>query len=575
MKVLVAEDNIIIRNLLCGLLKKWGYQVVVARDGEEAWAHLQESAGPRLAILDWMMPGIDGIEVCRRIRAQQGSGYVYVILLSARTEQEDIVAALEEGADDYMTKPFHADELRARLRSAVRVLQLETELQQQAHYDALTGLPSRVLLADRLQQALHHAARHNERLAFFYIDLDRFKVVNDSLGHAAGDELLRQAAARLRTGARDCDTLSRVGGDEFVLVASPLPSSEEAAGIARRLLASLEEPFDIDGYRLRVTASIGIAIYPDDGGDMSSLQQNADAAMYESKRRDRHGFQFFNSAIRHASRWQLEIEQRLSHAVEDGQLSLDYQPICAFATGRMIAAEALVRWNHPRLGTIMPSAFIPIAEETGQIQDIGAWVTEAGCRQAQSWSKKGIALPVSINVSAQQFAREDFVDSIERVLAKTGLDPRLLQLELTETVIMRDLRHVTGVLQQLRALGIGIWIDDFGTGYSCFSYLHRLPVDTVKISGEFVQDIGVEKGALPLIGGIVTLAHNLGMVTVAEGVETREQFDALRSAGCDQAQGYLLGRPATPENLEAAMVSPFGLPALATVADLPQVWQPA
>jgi diguanylate cyclase (GGDEF)-like protein len=246
-----------------------------------------------------MMPALDGMEVCRRVRAQQGHGYVYVLLLSARSEQEHIVAALEEGADDYMTKPFHAEELRGRLRAAVRVLQLEAELEQRVHYDSLTGLPSRALLADRLQQALHHAARQGERLVFFCIDLDGFKMVNDSLGHAVGDELLKQVAARLKTCARDSDTPCHLGGDEFVLIASPVEDGEEAAGIARRLLASL-----------RITASIGIALYPDDCSDMSGLQQNADAAMYASKRCARHSFQFFNTAICQASRWQLEVKQR-------------------------------------------------------------------------------------------------------------------------------------------------------------------------------------------------------------------------------------------------------------------------
>jgi diguanylate cyclase (GGDEF)-like protein len=556
MKVLVAEDNVVIQNLLRGLLTKWGYEVVLSKDGTEAWDRLQKEDGPRLAILDWVMPGMDGIEVCRRVRAQQGSsGYTYVILLSAKTDQEDIVAALEEGADDYVTKPFHADELRARIRSAMRVLQLETELERQAHYDSLTGLPNRTLLADRLQQGLHQAGRHSELLAFLYIDLDRFKVVNDSLGHAAGDELLQQVATRLKSCVRDCDTLARVGGDEFVLIASSLKSVEEASTIASRLLASLEPPFEIGTAQLKITASIGITIYPHDGEDPSSLQQNADAAMYDSKRRVRNGFQMFNKAIQHASRWQLEIEQKLARAIERNEFTLNYQPVYDLEDLQVREAEALIRWSRSSSDTITPATFIPVAEETGQILPIGAWVLAMACQQAQTWAVRGLRLPVSVNVSAQQFAQENFVASVQRALDESRLDPRLLKLEVTETVVMRDLSNLTGTLERLRELGVEIWIDDFGTGYSCFSYLHRLPVNTIKIAREFVADIGKHPRVLPLIRGIVTLAHNLGIRAVAEGVETAEQLTALRSSGCDAAQGFLLGKPQAAEGLEKILTA--------------------
>jgi diguanylate cyclase (GGDEF)-like protein len=297
MKVLVAEDNVVIRNLLEGLLGKWGHEVIVARNGEEAWCHLQREDGPRLAIVDWMMPGTDGLEVCRRVRAQKRSSYVYIILLSARSESDDIVEAFETGADDYMTKPFHASELRARTRSAVRILELQEALARQAYHDTLTGLPNRRLLADRLEQALHQASRHSELVGCFFIDLDRFKTVNDCLGHAVGDDLLQQVASRLKSCVRECDTLARVGGDEFVLVACNLKGAEEAPLIATRLAASLEPPFEVGEHPLRITASIGVVIYPYDGNDMRTLQQRADRAMYESKRRGQGGYHLFASGI--------------------------------------------------------------------------------------------------------------------------------------------------------------------------------------------------------------------------------------------------------------------------------------
>jgi diguanylate cyclase (GGDEF)-like protein len=550
MRVLIAEDNVLIQNLLRGLLTKWGYDVVIARTGDEAWGHLQADTAPPLAILDWMMPGMDGTEVCRKVRAQRKSRYIYLILLSTRSDQQDIVEALEAGADDYMTKPFHAGELRARIRSAVRVVQLEEDLARQAHYDSLTGLPNRVLLADRLDQALHRANRYSELVGFFYIDLDRFKVINDSLGHAVGDTLLQQLTLRLKSCARDCDTLARLGGDEFALVASGLKNAEEASLVSSRILASLETPFDLGGHPVRVTASIGVTIYPNDGGDMSSLQQNADAAMYESKRRARNGFQFFNTDIRHASRGQLDMEQSLSRAIEHGELTLVYQPVYKLVDGKISALETLTRWNNPILGAVPPNVFIPLAEETGCILAIGSWVLLEACRQAQSWAVRGLGLPVTVNVSPLQLGQTDFVSTVQRALHETGLDPRLLKLEVTESMPMRDFEKASATLRDLRALGIEIWIDDFGTGYSWFSYVRKLPVDAIKIAAEFVQDIGKHGRGLPMLRGIIALAHNLGLRTIAEGVETAEQLEAVCSTACDQAQGFFLGRPQPAEEVD-------------------------
>jgi diguanylate cyclase (GGDEF)-like protein len=550
MKVLVAEDNPIVQSLLRSLLTKWNYEVVLARSGTEAWDLLQSDTGARLAILDWMMPGLDGIEVCRRVRAQKGDRYVYVILLSARAEQEDIVEALEAGADDYITKPFHPGELRARMRSAVRVVQLEENLARQAHYDSLTGLPNRVLLADRLEQALLRANRHAERVGFFYIDLDRFKVVNDSLGHAAGDALLEAVARRLQTCVRECDTLARVGGDEFALVVGGLEDAAEAAVVSARILSALDAPFEIVGRQLRVTASIGATIYPEDGADVSSLQQNADAAMYESKRRARHGFQFFHAAMGRTSRRQLDMEQKLAVAVEKGEISLHYQPVYGLGGGGITALEALARWHSPELGGVPPQVFVALAEETGNIVALGAWVLEEACRQAQEWVRGGMPRAVTVNVSALQLAEPGYVDTVAGTLRRTALDPRLLKLEVTETVLMRDFEKVAATLGQLRGMGIEIWVDDFGTGYSCFSHLHRLPVDVIKIAREFVRDIGKHHGVLPLVRGIVTLAHNLGLQTVAEGVETAAQLAAVESAGCDHVQGFLLGRPRPAQDVD-------------------------
>ena len=423
----------------------------------------------------------------------------------------------------------------------------EQRLAFQAHHDLLTGLPNRLLLKDRLQQAIAFARRQDGIVGVFYVDLDGFKTINDSLGHAKGDMLLQGVAQRLAGVVREADTLGRSGGDEFVLVAT-ISRAEDARSVALKVLDELSRPFllDVNGddREIFVTASIGISLYPLHGQDPGALHCHADAAMYQVKRVGKNGFQFFNPEIGAAARERLELEINLRHSRERGELSLHFQPQRRLATGEMVGLEALLRWQHPTLGNIPPGKFIPIAEDTGLIVPIGTWVLEEACRQCRTWQKRGQRpMRVAVNVSAAQFVRPDFVSIVEGVLHRTGLPSSCLELEMTESLIMGDFEEAARRMNRLRDLGVQIAIDDFGTGYSSLSYLRRLPIDALKSDRSFLRGVGTDPSAVALLQAVVSLAHSLGVRIVIEGIETEEQFQCVREIGSDEGQGYLLGRP--------------------------------
>lgn len=423
---------------------------------------------------------------------------------------------------------------------------LTDELSYQAHHDALTGLPNRLLFQDRLTQALALAPRTGNQLVVFYMDLDRFKQVNDSLGHAAGDELLRQAARRLRGCIRSSDTLARLGGDEFTAVLTQLSVRASAMRVARQMLEAMRTPFLIGNRELFVTLSLGISVYPDDGADAGTLMVNADVAMYRAKELGRDNFQWFDAEFNEAAREKLELEGDLRHALEQGELRLEYQPQCDH-TGKVVAFEALMRWKHPRLGEVSPGRFIPLAEESGLIVPIGEWALRTACHQAAAWRTAGHDVRVSVNVSAMQFRRGDWVDTVRHALRDAGLPPQALELEITESLLLQSAKESSANLFELRALDVGVAIDDFGTGYSSLSYLHKLPITTLKIDQSFVREIGLApisgQEDAPIIRTIIALAHNLGMSVVAEGVETQQQQRVLVELGCEYLQGYFLHRP--------------------------------
>ncbi|MEO7251712.1 MAG: EAL domain-containing protein [Arenimonas sp.] len=431
---------------------------------------------------------------------------------------------------------------------AIEHRELTDQLSHQAQHDALTGLPNRLLFQDRLNQALALARRHRQQVAVLYMDLDRFKHINDTLGHSCGDALLRQAAERLNNCIRTSDTLARLGGDEFTVVLTELADSRDVTRIASKLIESMRVPFQVDGRELFVSVSLGISIFPTDALEGEALMVNADVAMYRAKEMGRDNFQWFAPEMNSLARERMDLESELRHALRLGQLSLHYQPQCG-PDGEILAFEALMRWQHPTLGMVSPARFIPLAEDSGLIVQLGEWALRQACAQTVAWREAGHpALRISVNVSAVQFKRADWVDTVRQALSETGLAPDALELEITESLLLQSVKETSANLFELRDLGVGVAIDDFGTGYSSLSYLHKLPFTTLKIDQSFVREIGVNaiggREEAPIIRTIIALARNLGMAVVAEGVETEVQRNLLLRLGCQSLQGNLLHYPA-------------------------------
>jgi len=430
----------------------------------------------------------------------------------------------------------------------------EDRIRHLAHHDALTGLPNRTLFADRLEHALERARRDNVRLALLFIDLDRFKNVNDSLGHPVGDRLLREVTQRLEAAVREEDTLARFGGDEFVVMVEDIRVGDSAARVAVKLLDALEAPIVLDQHEIFIGASIGISVFPDDGDSSEALLRSADSAMYEAKGAGRSTYRFYTAEQTRVSRERFELEGGLRRALERDELRVFYQPQEACAGGRLTGVEALVRWQHPERGLVPPDSFIPLSEETGLIGPIGAWVLETACAQARRWELDGHPLRVAVNLSGQQISRGDLYDVVRGVLGRTGLSAHLLELEITEGHVLKNVEQCIAALHRVKTLGITLAIDDFGTGYSSLSYLKRLPVDRLKIDRSFVSGIPGDQDDAAIVATILAMAHNLGMQVIAEGVETEAQLDHLLGARCCEYQGYLLGRPMPVDELQAWML---------------------
>jgi len=433
---------------------------------------------------------------------------------------------------------------------------MEQKLAHQATHDLLTGLPNRAVFEDRFRQALARARRQGGMAALLYLDLDRFKRINDTLGHSAGDTLIQMAAGRLAGCLRESETLSRSSGDRFLLVLSDVGAPQDAVRVAERILETLSRPFSVKGNEVFLGASIGIALYPRDGVDLAGLQRAADSALYAAKRQGKRRIQLSNPEISQAANRRLAIETELHHALERDELSLHYQPQFDLSTGRIAGLEALVRWDNPKFGRVPASVLIPIAEESGLIVPIGARVLHDACRQAKLWQDAGYGpIQVAVNTSAVQFARGDLADTVAATLAETGLAASHLDLEVTESVIMQDIRETARQLKELKKLGVSVSLDDFGTGYSSLSYLEELPIDNLKIDRKFVQRMNGADNTRTLVQSIVGLAHGLGMRAVAEGVETGEQLEQLKAMGCDRAQSFMLAGPAPALCIQALLAA--------------------
>jgi len=429
-------------------------------------------------------------------------------------------------------------------RMAASLQDANAELQHMVLHDALTKLPNRLLLEDRIQQAAQEAHRNSTLCAVLFVDLDRFKAVNDSLGHFAGDELLRAAAERLRSTVRMEDTVSRLGGDEFVILLRHVAIPDDAALVARKILEAVSQPVRFHANELRTSCSIGISLYPLHGESAASLITRADAAMYHVKKSGRNAYRFFEPEMSTFFPQRFVLRNELHKALEDGQFLLHYQPKLDVKTGRLAGMEALVRWLHPERGLVSPTEFIPLAEETGLIVPLGQWVLREACQQNKSWQDRGLPRTrVAVNISGVQFQDKNLADSIERVLAETDLEPRFLELEITESVIMQNASEAIVMLERLSQMGVDISIDDFGTGYSSLSYLKRFSINKLKIDQSFISNISNDKDDAAIVQAIIALAHSLRLRVVAEGVEQQEQLDFLRLVGDDEYQGYLHSRP--------------------------------
>src|SRR5450755_445146 len=413
-----------------------------------------------------------------------------------------------------------------------------------AQHDVVTGLPNRVLLNDRITQAIALARRNENPLAVIFLDLDRFKNINDSLGHATGDNLLQSVSRRLLASVRKSDTVSRQGGDEFVILLSETTNPEDAATSAKKILLSLSGPHSIGGQDLFIDGSIGISVYPGDGEDAETLIKNADTAMYHAKERGRNNFQFFKAEMNLKAVERQSLEGSLRRALEREEFLLHYQPKVNLDTGEITGGEALIRWQHPDRGLVPPSQFVPIAEDCGLILQIGRWVLREACRQARAWQNAGLPpLPIAVNVSAVEFRDKGFAERVRTVLLETGLEARYLELELTEGVLMEDAETMVSVLQELKMMGVLLAVDDFGTGYSSLSYLRQFPIDVLKIDQSFVHQITADPDDSTIVSAIINMAKSLKHLVVAEGVETREQRSYLQAQHCGEGQGNLFSRP--------------------------------
>ena len=439
-------------------------------------------------------------------------------------------------------------------------LQLESaneELRRRAFIDPLTGLPNRMLFEDRLLHAMQRYDRDDEsrarrepcKLAVLFVDLDGFKPINDMLGHAVGDEVLKEAARRLRTATRDSDTVARIGGDEFVLLAEDVSDVADCASLANRVIQVLAQPLEVQGHQVTLSGSVGVALYPEHG-DRLKLVQNADAAMYTAKRAGGNTYALFESRMNEGLQEQLSLQHDLRHALERGELQLHYQPKIDARLGRLQGVEALLRWHHPTRGMVGPNVFIPIAERFGLINGLGNWVIEESCRQMRVWADEGLSMNVAINLSVHQLRTEELVPRIESALARYQVMPSQLLCEITESVAMEDIESTQRAFEALSRIGVYLSIDDFGTGYSSLSYLRQLPARQLKIDRSFVADIEVRPDARAIVSAVIQLAHQLGLRVVAEGVETEGQRDILLVLQCDELQGYLLARPMAVEALD-------------------------
>ncbi len=570
--ILIIEDEHPIRTNLIKLLQYKSFQAIGAEDGASG-IQLAKAYLPDLIICDIMMPNIDGYGVLNALRQDPETVMIPFIFLSAKADRTDLRQGMNLGADDYLTKPFTSAELleaiSARLTKQEAVTQpylqemkqAANSLAKVAYCDPLTSLPNRIMLRHRLQESLMQAKRKQQRVAVLCLNLDRFRTVNTTWGHTVGDLLLQAVAERLTEQVGSEDTVARLSGDEFSIILVDQPALSDVLQAIETLRKSLSQPYVINDQEISVQVSMGGALYPDDDNDPDRLLTHADTARRWNKKQDSKELQFYSIEMDAVDAQQQMLEAELATAIERSEFQLYYQPQVNLIAGRIIGVECLVRWQHPVRGLVYPSTFIPTAEETGLIVPLGEWILRAACLQARAWQASNlIPLRVSVNLSARQFKQHNLCAVVDQVLQETGLDPKLLVLELTETSVMEDVEATIKTLHELKDRGIEISIDDFGTGYSSLNYLKRFPIDTLKIDQSFVSQVTEDPHDAAIATAIIAMAQSLNLKVLAEGVETQEQLAFLRKHGCHMIQGYLYSPPVPAEIIQQFLTEDKRLP---------------
>ena len=547
-KILIVDDQSPVRLLIHEVLSIDGYCITEIEDGPSALALFPETR-PDLILLDCIMPGMDGIELCRRIKELPDTQHIPVLMVTGLEDESAVERAFAAGVSDFVTKPINFAILRRRVRYLLKAGIADRQLRFMAFHDALTGLANRVLLLDRLRHGIAHAARQKKMLGVIFIDLDHFKWVNDTLGHAIGDEVLKTISARMEHAVRGSDTVARLGGDEFVLMVENMTSSQDVAIVAQKVLDSIQMPLYIGGRTVQLGGSLGIAVYPNDGYDAEQLMTHADAAMYRVKQAGRNRYGFYAVEMGEVVQNKIVTINHLRNAMtQENALLLHFQPQVELATGRIEMLEALVRWQHPERGLLNAAEFLPLAEESGQARALDEKVLRIVCRQLAQWRHDGLAVPpVSVNFSARHFREVDAVAKLAYILEETGALGENLMIEISEHVMQpADNAAVELALNALKELGIGLCVDDFGTDLTSLRNLQRYPIDCLKINAAFTRGLGVAgNDSTALMRGILMLTKTLHLRAIAEGVETPEQALTLRELGCEYALGYFFSRPVT------------------------------